>query len=102
MLCLAITIELVQIYTNYESVASCVKYSCQHGNTDDIKDFQVAVERWNEAAVAWRGICRYSSPAVTHELASLGSAKGVTCVAVGFSELLYVFCVLIIFILFAG
>ena len=37
----------------------------------------------------WRGICRYSSPAETHELASLGSAKGVTCVSVGFSGLFY-------------
>jgi hypothetical protein len=39
-----------------------------------------------KAAVARRGICCYSSPAVIHELASLGSAKGVTRVTVGFSE----------------
>jgi hypothetical protein len=37
-------------------------------------------EQWNYAAVVSRGICHYSPPAVTHELASLGSAKGVTCV----------------------
>jgi hypothetical protein len=34
---------------------------------------------------------RDSSPAVTHELALLGSAKGVTRLTVGFSDLLYVF-----------
>lgn len=44
---------------------------------------------WDYAVEALRGFCRYSSPAMTHELASLGSAKNVKRVTVSFSDLIH-------------